>query len=77
MEALVLSFVIHVFLAALTLLHWRTLNPTEEALPYVPLPALAHTHMCTDTHIHTHNSSLKLLMACFHEHILFPDGGHE
>lgn len=35
--------------------------------PNVPLPALAHTH----------NSSLKLLMACFHEHILFPDGGHE
>lgn len=49
MEALVLSLVIHFFLAALTVLHWRTLNPTEEALMSL-LPAHAHTYA---QHTHT------------------------
>ncbi|KAF3701192.1 hypothetical protein EXN66_Car016880 [Channa argus] len=49
-EALGLSLFIHIFLTALTLLQWRSLNPTEEAL----MSPSQHTH----THTHTHTDSL-------------------
>lgn len=49
MEALVVGLVIHVFFTALILLHWRSLNPTEEALMSPSLHF--HTRICTHTQL--------------------------
>lgn len=55
-------------MAALVLSVCPALHPFAESRPNVPF-------MHSDTH--APKSALKLPMACFYEHILFPDGGHE